>query len=108
MTAFIATLKVANHKTDTFEKLQTELSELAHAQERARVVAWVERRIDVVAQDDPLVGVGQRKVRSDKNCADCDEREHRDAADDARDGADSVHDASSAASALGNDAKLVI
>ncbi len=33
MTAFIATLKVNDEKADTFEKLQTELSELAHAQE---------------------------------------------------------------------------
>ncbi len=33
MTAFIATLKVADDKADTFEKLQTELSGLAHAQE---------------------------------------------------------------------------
>lgn len=33
MTAFIATLKVADDKAGTFEKLQTELSELAHAQE---------------------------------------------------------------------------
>ena len=33
MTAFIATLKVSNEKAGTFEKLQTELSELAHAQE---------------------------------------------------------------------------
>lgn len=33
MTAFIATLKVKEDKQDKFEKLQTELSELAHAQE---------------------------------------------------------------------------
>ena len=33
MTAFIARLKVNDNKADTFEKLQTELSELAHAQE---------------------------------------------------------------------------
>lgn len=33
MTAFIATLTVNQDKAGTFEKLQTELSELAHAQE---------------------------------------------------------------------------
>lgn len=33
MTAFIARLKVTDNKAGTFEKLQTELSELAHAQE---------------------------------------------------------------------------
>ena len=33
MTTFIATLKVSPDKQDEFEKLQTELSELAHAQE---------------------------------------------------------------------------
>lgn len=33
MTAFIATLQVKPEKQDEFERLQTELSELAHAQE---------------------------------------------------------------------------
>lgn len=33
MTTFIATLQVNPDKADEFEKLQTELSELAHAQE---------------------------------------------------------------------------
>lgn len=33
MTAFIARLKVNDDQASTFEKLQTELSELAHAQE---------------------------------------------------------------------------
>lgn len=33
MTTFIATLKVADDKQDTFEKLQTELSQLSHEKE---------------------------------------------------------------------------
>ena len=61
MTAFIATLKVADDKADTFEKLQTELSELSHAQEPDMFVYDV-----IKSRDNPGTYVVYARFKDDK------------------------------------------